>query len=50
MGTNFRKKSRNLESWVIIGPLWVKYQPPATQNPGNAPTHIYSLYNFRFCV
>ena len=35
--------SRNLESLVIIGPLWVKYggksayQPPAAQNPGNAP-------------
>ena len=32
-----------MESWVIIGPLWVKYggktayQPPAAQNPGNAP-------------
>ena len=37
------KNSRNLESWVIIGPLWVKYggkiacQPPAAQNPGHAP-------------
>ena len=43
MGTNLRKKSRNLESWVIIGPLWVKYggktacQPPAAQNSGHAP-------------
>ena len=43
MGTNLRKNSRNLESWVINGPLWVKYggktacQPPAAQNPGHAP-------------
>ena len=41
--TNLRK-NRNLECWVIFGHLWVKnggekaYQPPAAQNPGNAPT------------
>ena len=44
---NLRKNSRNLESWVIIGPLWVKYwgkiacQPPAAQNPGHAPESYY---------
>ena len=48
MGTNLRKNSRNLESWVIIGPLWVKYggktacQPPSAQNPGHAPEDEYT--------
>ena len=42
--TNLRK-NRNLECWVIFGHLWVKnggekaYQPPAAQNPGNAPAY-----------
>ena len=37
------KNGSNLKNWLIIGPLWVKYgaktacQPPAAQNPGNAP-------------
>ena len=43
-GSNLRKNSRNLESWVIIGPLWVKYggktayQSLTAQNPRNAPS------------
>ena len=51
MGTNLRKNSRNLESWVINGPLWVKYggktacQPPAAQNPGHAPADLMKQNN-----
>ena len=35
-----------MESWVIIGPFWVikggkkASQPPAAQNPGNAPACV----------
>ena len=50
LGLNLRKNSRNLECWMIIGLLLVKYwgktacQPPAAQNPGNAPDLMYLIH------
>ena len=48
-----QKKRRNLDCWVIMGPLWVKYggkksyQPLAAQNPSNAPGFIIHFYNYQ---